>query len=90
MGLRGARLVIGSRIDGRLDLGIAGTIERQGLLPESGIVGEQGDEIAAVIDKVLGVSCAGSCTQTGFVRTSFKTAHAGMRIGLSANANAGQ
>ena len=67
LGLRGAGLGIGSCIDGRLDLSITGTIQRQRLLPESGIAGEEGDEVAAVIDEALGVSCAGSCTQPGFV-----------------------
>ncbi len=66
MGLRRAGLGIGSCIDGRQDLGITGAIQSQRLLPESRVAGEEGDEVAAVIDKALGVSCAGSCTQPGF------------------------
>lgn len=67
--LRRAGLVIGSCIDGCLNLGIAGAIERKCLLPEVGVRCEKGDKVAAVIHEALGVSCAGSCTQPGFVRT---------------------
>lgn len=69
LGLRRARLGIGSCIDSRLDLSIAGAVERCRLLPESGITGEEGDQVAAVIDETLGVSSAGSCTQPWFVKT---------------------